>query len=146
MIRFGVSLSLSAVLVLAIAFQAAGPAAAKGTIRGSVHVTPSKIAIGKMATLIGKGLPGNRYYALLLSIPNDRQAKWRQYINVLAKADAHGNLKAKFRFPPVPACGKAEIDVYAARTPLLLRAPITVTGCAASKHPGSPPAPPPHKK
>jgi hypothetical protein len=132
--------------LLAIVVLATTPAMAKGGLRGSVHITPGKVAIGKTVTLIGTHLPAKTYFSLILSVPNTARSPWKTFIPTLAKSNAHGDLRIKFKLPVVPLCGPATVFVYASGTAQALKAPLTLTGCKRPSA-GAPPAPPvPPKK
>jgi hypothetical protein len=139
-----ISLFLAASLALAAAVPTA--AAGKGKISGTVWLVPAKVGIGKPATLKGKGMPAGEYFAVLLAVPDDVKPNALKTFIRVVKTDRRGNLNVQFRMPVVPKCGRAQIDVFVATKPYVLHAPLTLTGCTVSKHPGAPPPPPPHKK
>jgi len=133
-------------ILVGIAVLATTPAMAKAGLRGSVRITPDRVAIGKTVTLIGTRLPAKTYFSLILSVPNTARSPWKTFIPTLAKSSAHGDLRIKFKLPVVPLCGPATLFVYATGSAQALKAPLTLTGCKRISA-GAPPAPPvPPKK
>jgi hypothetical protein len=127
---------------------ATSPAMAAGGLHGSVRITPARVAIGKTATLIGTRLPAKTYFSLILSVPNTARSPLETFIPTLAKSNAHGDLRVKFKMPVVSLCGPATVFVYATRSSKALKATLTLTGCsrASAGAPPAPPAPPKKKK
>ena len=136
---------LPVVLAGAVAVGLAVPAFAVTKAQGSIAIAPHHVKVGGSATLTGKGLVPNKYFALILIVPT-HTGPYEQFITTkpVPRSNAKGRFTVKFRLPKIPICGKAEIDAYVTRTVKVLKAPLVLTGCKTPKKGSSPPPPPPH--
>ena len=91
---------------------------------------------------MGDHFPAGKFFTMLLVVPNGSKEPVRALVPRLAQADRRGNIVLHFRMPIVTRCGSAWMYVFAVKTRIQVRAPVTLTRCTAPAGQKVPPPPP----
>jgi hypothetical protein len=130
-----------AAVTLTVTLLLAGSAVALASVGPSLAIVPHKVAIQRMATLKGSGLPANKKFTVVFLSPHG--AKPHEVLIGSGRSNRSGALKTPVRVPIVTRCGRAKISIFHPGSKSVFSASVMVIGCKAKGN-SSPPSPPHH--
>ena len=129
-------------IVPAALVVAAAVSPALASSHASIRLSPSRVAIGHKAKLIGSHVKPNTFFPVLIAVPNAKAHKAESFAGVV-RSDKNGRVNASLRIPVFVRCGSAMLYILNGRSePASTR--ISLVGCKASGKNVPPPPPPSH--